>query len=297
MLKKFAFGLIFNDSFEIVKSLDSFVGSLDSKLYDLFIIGNNLSDKKKNIVKTYFNKNLLPIKNIIFCDKSSLSDIYNILLDVSLDYQYLLKTTENISFLNYEVATLKKPEKTPDQYGTNPGCVTSVSFVKGVSHAPKVAKKTNVGNILAYIDKYQKQNNLGICSIASNNYSLPTASIVPALETRKYAGMPFVSNGIICIDRYVAEKNGYYNDKINDNCLDVEYSQRALKNGINIGYFPDLLVFSLIKNQAKTINHGLKSDNIYKNGLSVGFLNNDILNFKQIIKETKENILVELSFE
>lgn len=294
-MKKFAFSLVLFEEYHIEKSLNSFIGNLNQSLYDLFIIGYDLSDNSKKIIKNYYRKKLLPIKNVIFFDKANLADVYNVILDSTSDYEYLLKTSENVSFLNYDIASYKKPSKTPDQYGANPGAVKVASFTMGSRQASPVRKKTNIG-VLEYIDKYQKEHNIGICSIASNDYGLPFGSIVPALQLRKYMGMPFVSNGIISAKHYVFEKNGYYNDKIDSSCLDIEYSQRAVKNGINIGYFPNMIVFKLKNNSNKNIVHGLKSDNMYKESISAGFRKNDIKNFKDINKELKQNDLLELTF-
>lgn len=83
----------------------------------------------------------------------------------------------------------------------------------------------------------------------SEDYNAELVSLVPVspegsfyqmfveVSSRRIDGRPYLFGACMLITKNAFKKLGYFDERIRRR-IDVEYSQRAIRNGINIGYHP-----------------------------------------------------------
>lgn len=249
MRKKHALGIVVKDRWqETQKTLDSLSMSEQPRdSYDLFLIDNGSSTINVDKLKLYVKGSALPFKNVILLPELSISRAWNLFLLLAKDYQYRTKFDNDLVLRNtLKVSPPKLVGTDTLQSPSNPGApisgppIRGVGVARSISDRRKAAKNTH-HRFLDHLEDFSKKNSVDLASLVPVSPEQTFASMYNAVITRQYRGMSYLFGACMMISQKCFEKIGYFHELL-PRRIDIEYSQRALRNGLNIGYHPNYCV-------------------------------------------------------
>lgn len=271
-MKTYAVGIMVKNRWELTKqTLDSlFHSDQDKNTYDLFIIDNGSDAPNVRNLKDYAKYCGLPIKNIISIPETTLSEAWNLFLALARNYEYRVKMDNDVILKEtLPVITPKKPTGAPNplDYGTNPGSIPTGPPVMGAG-VPQIAmnrrrltkKLQSHSRFLDHMTEFSKNNQVDVVSLLPVSPTQTFVSMFNAAIRKTWTGLPFLCGGCVMISRPCFEKIGYFHEKLPVR-LDIEYSQRAIRNGLNIGYHPYYFITHIGANSHTETNTQRKSKN------------------------------------
>ncbi len=91
--------------------------------------------------------------------------------------------------------------------------------------------------ILDKLESFSKQKNIDIAALIPLNKGVPFKMMLENVLAAKASGIPYLYGACMMISRKCFEKIGYFDERI-ERRMDIEYSHRAIRNRLRIGY-PD----------------------------------------------------------
>lgn len=236
--------------------------------YDLFLINNGSSDETTHLLKEWVKSGLVPVKNMYNMSEVSVSQAWNLFLSVSKDYQFRTKMDNDVVLFNTPIS--KSPPKKEDELlsaaaleaqtghnpaaaaatarrqappaPTNPGAVRNASIVKGASASTRnksrhdLRKYTkNHSAFLDHLEEYQGTVDAGLVSLIPVTPGESFFSMYQDAHRVTYKGSAYLFGACMLITKDCFDTLGYFDERL-PRRIDIEYSQRAIRNGINISY-------------------------------------------------------------
>ena len=244
----FALGIVIRDRWDLTRQTLDSLSFCDQPRdsYDIFLIDNGSSEENRGNLKNYLKSSTLPYKSIIFLPENSISKAWNLFLALSRHYDYRVKYDNDLVLPNtISVQQEVNPgAPNPSDYGTNPGAIPSGAPRVGVGAAraaiqrrKEMKKLKSHTAFLNHMLDFATENNVHLTSLVPVSPELTFLAMYRAVISRQWAGLPYLFGACMMISRKCFEKIGYFHEKM-DRRIDMEYSQRAVKNGMNIGYHP-----------------------------------------------------------
>lgn len=233
------------------QTLDSlFFSDQDKSAYDLFIIDNGSDTANIRNLKDYIKSCALPVKNVISLPETRLSEAWNLFLALARNYEYRVKMDNDVILKG---SLLSIPPKLPPgasnpfAHGTNPGAIPTGPHIMGagMSHSimdrRRFRKQQSHSRFLEHLTTFSKDSQVDIVSLLPVSPGYTFVSMFNAAINKKWNGLSFLLGGCVFITRKCFEKIGYFHEELPCR-LDIEYSQRAIRNGFNIGYHPSYFI-------------------------------------------------------
>lgn len=279
--KKHAVGIICNSPWEMTEqTLRTIVLADESKdNYDLYIIDNTANSEHMSNMKEWVRSQTMPVAGLISLTKNIyLSKAANLFLNLTQEYDFRTYVASGIAFTNMPPVS-KKAVKTSDanvaRMLRNPGAPQSVSILRGAGHKPdkKVVMPTK---FLEHMESDIKKKNTGIMALVSIPQGHMFRQMWQVVHARTWRGHPCITGRCWMITKSCFDKIGYFDERL-PAFIDFEYSQRAMSNGINVGYvynywvtdYSSKLVESennqrneLLAGQALMMDNGVKQDKL-----------------------------------
>lgn len=241
-----ALGMVVKDRWDLTKqTLESiYLSGQPKATFDLILIDNGSSPENVNRIKEYVKSALLPIKNLI-CLKEphSIPLAKNLFLSLSRNYEYrALIDNDLVIGGTMTVPVEKKVNRSPGDYGTNPGSIKSGPPIRGIGMA-RTAKQRRTGaksNGSLFLDcmvDFVKQNKVDMISLVTLNSGEAFFPAYSASLNKKWNGLPYLSSGCTMWTKKCFDLLGYLREDM-PRRSQIEYSQRAMRNGLNVSYHP-----------------------------------------------------------
>ena len=252
-MKKFAVGMVVQNRLDLtLKTLQSLYYTDQPKnSYDFYIIDNGSDKTISDEIAEWCRSALIPVKNLIRINKVSIGIAWNLFFAITKDYFYRTKIDNDLVFANTPIAKepYKRPTQsethrpTPGDHGTNPGAIPG-NIVIG----RRTIKDTNDSFrhtcFLQHMEEQIANSNLGICALLPVSVGSTMQNTMPILGNKQWRGNPVLFGSCMTIIKDTFEKLGYFDETLPIH-VDWEYSQRALAEGINIGYTANYCVIHL----------------------------------------------------
>ncbi|KKM34280.1 hypothetical protein LCGC14_1565380, partial [marine sediment metagenome] len=116
----------------------------------------------------------------------------------------------------------------------------SVSIIKGAHAGMYMRKKSAPPSHTRFLDHmstFATEHNAGIVSLVACPPNVIFPAMFNELSQKRINGRPYLTGGCMMINKDTFDKLGYFDERI-PRKIDIEYTQRAIKNGINLGYHP-----------------------------------------------------------
>lgn len=238
-MKRYAVGIVVKDRLELtLKTLNSlFFSDQDKSTYDLYIIDNGSSKTTTDELKKFVTKSLLPIKNLIITPEFSVSKIWNLFLCITSDYQYRLKFDNDLIIPNTIKNTKNKSSLTSQVGGLTEIIFQPSNFVIGAYHKTTKKRKVIHNAFLEIMSEFCENHNVDVMSLVpvspKETFNNMFSSVVAARRNK----MPYLFGACMMIPKKTFDILGYFDERL-PRRIDIEYSQRAIRNNMNIGYHP-----------------------------------------------------------
>jgi hypothetical protein len=246
-MKHHAVGILVKDRWELTKTtLDSIYYSDQPKdTYDVYLIDNGSSPETKAKLKEYAKSGLVSLKNLIHVPHASIPVAWNLFFMITKDYPYRTKVDNDIIFHN----TLQKPPEklppnanTPDKADPLAGAPRSVGIIRGIGqHRPRtVFSQADIKPhtaFLQHMEEFGRENSVDMIAFVSVPLHANFMDMFKRLVTRAYKERPYLQSACIQFSKAAFDALGYLDERYVGHCF-REYSQRALRAKINIGYHP-----------------------------------------------------------
>lgn len=240
-MKNFAVGIVVKDRWALTdKTLQSIYYSDQSKKsYDLYIIDNGSNKETHEKLKSKVNSGLIPVKNFISMPEQSIGVAWNLFLSITQDYNYRLKMDNDVVLINTLPSLQKRQWLSPD-FGSkvlNEIPQSSATVVRGAGHASsgKRQRAPSDSRFLDRLREFSEANNTSITGLVPVNPGIPFSSMWRECVSKAWRGKPYLFGACMLINKECFDKIGYFNEKL-PRMIDIEYTQRAIDNGLNIGY-------------------------------------------------------------
>lgn len=228
--------------------------------YDLFLIDNGSDDQTREELKSFVAGGLLPVKNLYsFATETSIPHAWNLFLALTQKYEYRTKLDNDMVMLRTVTPSSKPkrhggvPEEHPDSVDPLGGAPRSGAIIGGVNSLTSRIQRP-AGSIYATNDDTSRFNQAHSKFLDHMEYfgtenAIDLMAFVPvppqqifqeasnAAHNNQVNGRSFLAGGCIMINKRAFDSLGYFDENI-PRRIDVEYSQRAIKNGLNLGYHP-----------------------------------------------------------
>lgn len=262
-----ALGMLVKGRWELTRqTLESIYYSEQLKAtYDFYVINNGSDEETTAKLKEYVRGGLVPIKNLLHIPETSVPSAWNLFLMLTAEYPFRTKVDNDVVLHN----TLKPPLQKSPIYAASPdkgdplaGAPRSKSIIRGIGQGNR--SRTVVANdikfhsaFLQHMEEFGEENNVGIVGLISVPPRGGFSQVFTDLATAQHDGRPFIQSGCIQISKSAFSKLGYLDESLAQYCF-REYSQRAIKNKINIGYHPYYGLLHAGANASTTFSDSLK---------------------------------------
>jgi GT2 family glycosyltransferase len=120
--------------------------------------------------------------------------------------------------------------------GVNPGAIPSVSFVKGANAPVRQGSRPIMHTqFLDTMVDFSGKHNVDILSLIPVDPGVPFHLCRNGYGNKKYNNLPYIVGGCQMMTAKSVRELGLFRENL-PRMEDVEYSQRAIKSGMNIGY-------------------------------------------------------------
>lgn len=251
-MRKFAVGCVIKDRWDLTQSTFNglFYSDQDKSTYDLYLIDNGSSEETSLKIKQYVKSALLPIKNLIVTPEVSVSKAWNLFLALTKDYEYRVKFDNDIVLHNTIVPrsekafTVKQNAMLPNEVDPLAGSPRSFSVIKGIGSAHKAKAKRdmikqnmNHSSFLEHMYDFSFENNADLVALVPVSPNETFGKMYDAVLKVRRGGVPYLFGSCMMITKKAFETLGYFDERL-PRRIDIEYSQRAIRNNLNIGYHP-----------------------------------------------------------
>lgn len=223
----------------------------DKSKYDLFIIDNGSNDENTTNLTNWLAGNILPYKNLfIIKQQVSIPMAWNLFLEISKDYDYRTKLDNDIVLMytpnmkwdiQEESETMSAWPPVIPQGGVNPGAVPVASVIKspGQFHAQirkrRRLKQLKHSRFLDHATDFMNQHQVDIVAFAPVPPSSNFIATCHNLLNQKDNNDPYLVGGCIMISKKAFDILGFFDENL-PRSIDMDYTQRAINNKLNIGY-------------------------------------------------------------
>jgi GT2 family glycosyltransferase len=246
-----AIGIVVKDRWNLThQTLMSLYFSAQKKSsYDVYIIDNGSSKDTISQLKAFVKSGLLPVKNLIVLpEEIEMSKAWNLFLCMAEDYPYRLKLDNDIVFQNSIPAVPAKPNPlySPMADSALGGAPISGAIIKGAGAALYLAMRRKMkqeyrevmtSKFLDHMIGFSKDFEVGLLSLVPVSPAQTFSAMAQEIVGRTIGGRPYLFGACMMITKPAFEQLGYFDERLARR-IDIEYSQRAIRNGINIGYHP-----------------------------------------------------------
>jgi glycosyltransferase involved in cell wall biosynthesis len=246
-MRHHAVGILVKDRWELTQqTLESIYYSAQPKLtYDVYVIDNGSNAETKAKLKGYVKSGLVPIKNLIHIPQASISVAWNLFFMVTADYPYRTKMDNDLVLHN----TLQKPpEKLPPNANTpakaDPlaGAPRSIGVIRGIGQHRKKKTFTDADikhhtAFLQHLEEFGTENKVGMVALVSVHPSSNFIDTFQILVRKVHKKRAYLQSACIQFSKEAFDALGYLDERFLRSCF-REYSQRAMRAKVNIGYHP-----------------------------------------------------------
>lgn len=240
-MKTHAVGLLVKDRLELtLKTLSSlYLTEQDKSIYDLYILSNGSTDATIKGIKDWIKSGYVPIKNFLILPEFKISEVWNLFLTMTRKYEWRTRLDNDIIFHGTPVLA-KEPTiqavSMDNVGGVNPGAIPSVSFVVGASKPTRQKSREQVhSQFLDTMADFSTKNNVDMLSLIPVDPGVPFMQCRQRYSKMSYNGVPYIVGGCQMISHKCVKELGLMRENL-PRMEDVEYAQRAIKSGLNIGY-------------------------------------------------------------
>lgn len=243
---KYCVGLVVKDRWNLTsKMLDSLFHTEQEKSFDFYIISNGSSPSTNQNLKTWISGGFVPVKNLICTPEFSIPQIWNLFLMLAKNSPcpYRVMLQNDLVFHGTPVnLTDAKPQapkarlEPPPMLGVNPGAIPNLgaTISRGVSHSRRSAVTMSTC-FLDLLAEYTEEHDLSLCSLPFLSANQLPNWFLKKSAQQSYKNMPFIKMGVTLITDKAFNRLGYFDERL-PRMIDVDYSQRALRQKMNIGY-------------------------------------------------------------
>lgn len=213
--------------------------------YEILIIDNGSSPDQLSKLKSYLQSSPLPLKNLICLSGVSISKAWNLFLALSRNYQYRTKLDNDLVISGTTSPPVAKgvAVSNPGNSGINPGAIPSSprvgvgSVTEAMARRAKFKEFKKHSAFLDHLIEFSDQSKVDLVSLVPVPPGQSFSVLLNAFSAQKWSGTSFIIGGCLLITKKCFDTIGYFHEDMSRR-IDIEYSQRALKNGFNIGYHP-----------------------------------------------------------
>lgn len=245
-MKRYAVGVIVKDRWELTRqTLTSLVNSDQTRdSYDLFIIDNGSDTANLRNLKDFVKASMLPLKGMVCLPPMDLGKACNLFMALTRNYDFRVKMDNDIVLhgTNIKPAVQKVDPNAPkpSDYGTNPGAIPSGPPIRGLGQAQsamtrRANQKKSHTKFLQHMTDFSSEYQVDISALLPVDLKKTFLGTYNDLVTRTWNGGSFLSGACMMISKACFDKIGYFHDMLPCH-IDVEYSQRAIRNDIKVGY-------------------------------------------------------------
>lgn len=260
-MKRHAVGVLISDRWSLTEMvLMSLYYSDQSKDdYDLYLIDNASSSNTQHELKEFTKSGILPVKNLFILPvHATISQAWNLFLAMTKDYEYRTKIDNDMIMLGTVTPPSKKAKKgVPETHPAEVdplmgGAPRSASIVGGVTsigsrvhtrtvgiHGSGETNKLDSGGkhsrFLDHLEGFAREYNSDLTALVPVPPNGLFPAILEAISRQTIEGRPYLLGAFMMISRRAFEKIGYMDERL-PRRETIEYSQRAIKNGLSIGY-------------------------------------------------------------
>lgn len=239
--KKYAVGIVVHNRLDFTcKTLMSLVYSTQSKSsYDVFIINNGSDDQTTRLLNEFITNKLLPVVNLINCPEMSVPKAWNLFMLLAKDYDYRIKLDNDMVMQN---TILAKPTGPGSWYKVKSDADKKIELLPsqmiiGNSTARK-NKKTEViqhSNFLDMMSDLSQKDKIDLVALVPISPGQPFSVMYHEVARCTWNGRSYLFGACMMISKKCFDTLGYFDERL-PRRIDIEYSQRALRNGFNLGY-------------------------------------------------------------
>lgn len=252
MQKRYAIGIVIRDRWDLTQNTFNglFYSDQDKSTYDLYLIDNGSSEETNLKIKQYVKSGLLPVKNLIVTPELSISKAWNLFLCLAKDYEYRVKFDNDIVLHNTIVPrsekafTIQKNVSMPNHVDPSAGSPKSHSVINGIGLSNKSKAKRdmikhnmNHSSFLEHMYDFSFENNVDLVALVPVSPNENFGKMHDAVIRVKRGGIPYLFGSCMMITKKAFDTLGYFDERL-PRRIDIEYSQRAIRNNLNIGYHP-----------------------------------------------------------
>lgn len=238
MNKKFAVGIVVKDRWHLTdKTLQSlYYADQPKDSYDLFIIDNGSSDENRQKLRAKLKTGIVRVKNLIFLPEQDIGSAWNLFMSITKDYDYRLKMDNDVVLLNTLPSNVKRQWLSQNLGSKILNEIPQSSGpIKGLGQHSSRKKAPSDSRFLDRLREFSEENNVDITGLVPVNPGLPFSSMWKECVYKTWRGKPYLFGACMLISKKCFDKIGYFNEKL-PRMIDIEYTQRAIDNMINIGY-------------------------------------------------------------
>lgn len=227
--------------------------------YDLYLIDNASDARTRDELKNFASGGLLPVKNLYsLATETSISHAWNLFLALTQKYKYRTKLDNDMVMLR-TVTPSSKPKRDditkpfPAEVDPLAGAPRSGAVIGGVNspssrihraagsiHGGDSASKFNQAHskFLDHMEYFATENQIDLMAFVPVPPQQTFQDASNSAHTREFFGRPFLAGGCLMISKHAFDVLGYFDENF-PRRIDVEYTQRAIKNKLNLGYHPN----------------------------------------------------------
>lgn len=248
-MKRFAVGVVIKDRWDLTEStLQSvFYSDQPKDSFDLFLIDNGSCSNTKSALRKFVYSGLLPVKNLICIPEVSIPKAWNLFLVLSSQYDYRIKLDNDVVFNNTIVPAGKRPkprarQSLPGEVDPMRGAPRSASIIKGMgqSRRRKIADDNTLRRDSCFLEhmlEFHEEYNVDLVALTPVSPKESFGNMYQTVTAARFDDRPFLFGACMFITKRAFDTLGYFDERL-PRRIDIEYTQRAIRNKLNIGYHP-----------------------------------------------------------
>jgi hypothetical protein len=248
MQKRYALGIVTKDRWQMTFStlMSLYYCDQNKSSFDLYLIDNGSSPENVSALKEWLKSNLVEFKNLYCLPEVSIAEAWNLFLSLTRNYKYRIKMDNDIvlgntPFIQFdmpvrEFAAPARPEMPVSS--VNPGAIPSASIVKGAVAGVKKRYKKNLKNHSRFLDHmydFHAMHNPDIVALLPVTPGETFSGMMIQVLKKMSLDAPYLFGACMMISKKCFDTIGYFDERVRRR-IDVEYTGRAVRNGLNIGY-------------------------------------------------------------
>ncbi len=273
-MSKTAVGILVRDRWDLTHQtlMSLYYTDQPKDSYDVFIVDNASSENDTiDELKKFVASGLLPIKNAYFLPTHmAISQAWNLFLGMTQNYDQRVILDNDVAFLRTvsppSTTDVKRdvhgiPESSPEQVDPLAGAPRSGAVIGGVNSITSRLQRPSAGiyarnegvpssiddkssRFLDHLSGFSRENDVDIVSLVPVPPRHVFSGMYDKAINNQFNGRPFLTGGCMLISKRAFDTLGFFDERL-DRRIDIEYTQRAIRNHMNIGYHPSYWVVHL----------------------------------------------------